>query len=1399
MYKVGIDIGSTTLKLAVTDEAGVIVYSKYKRHCAKAREVLIDTLQDLSETVGDVDMCAKITGTVGMGISEQYDIPFVQEVVAAARAVKELYPSAQSMIDIGGEDAKIVFFKDGEVKDLRMNGNCAGGTGAFIEQMAVILGVGVDDLNTLALNSNQIYPIASRCGVFCKTDIQNLVANNVSRENIAASIFHAVAVQTIITLAHGFDIKPPILLCGGPLTLIPALRKAFVDYLKIKDTDLILPQNGTQLPALGATLFETGDEPAIKLSSLIRRLKGQGKTVERKSVLSPIFTGEDDYKVWKKRISEHGVKHAELKPGRQDVYLGIDSGSTTTKIVVTDKDANLIYTFYNTNDGNPIDTVERGLRQLADRCRECGAELNICGSCSTGYGEDLIKAAFRLDNGIVETIAHYMAAHYLAGDVSFILDIGGQDMKAIFVNDGVIDRIEINEACSSGCGSFIETFAKTLGYKVADFAAAACRAVAPCDLGSRCTVFMNSKVKQVLREGATVEDIAAGLAYSVIKNCLYKVLKLKDGSELGKKIVVQGGTMRNDAIVRALELLTGAEVMRCDCPELMGAFGCALYAARRKGEPASLDEIISKASYTTRKLHCHGCDNQCLVSCYNFENGKKYYSGNRCEKVFTNGEKKAAGQNAYKFKYDLLFGRAEQKVESPLMTIGIPRCLNMYEDFPFWHTLFTDCGIQVCLSDASDFAGYERCARMVMSDNICFPAKLVHSHIESLAARKVDRIFMPFVIFEKQGDEQNCFNCPVVTGYSEVIKSVQGSKVPVDSPAISFKNKKLLLRQCTKYLSTLGVDDSTVEKAFRHAVSVEEHYASELAAHNKAILNDATMAGRFTVMLAGRPYHTDPLIQHRISYILAEMGFDVISEDIVRNEHIDTGDSHFLDQWSYPNRILKAAKWCAMQGGNVQFIEMTSFGCGPDAFLVDEIRDMLLRNGKSLTLLKLDDINNVGSMKLRIRSLIESIRLSQAERDAAQPGGTAEFKTTPIYDKTFRDRKIIIPYFTPFISPLIPAIMRYAGYDVDNLPLSNTESCEWGLKFANNEVCYPATLIVGDVIKAFKSGKYDPDRTVVAMTQTGGQCRASNYVAMIKKALVEAGYAGTPVISLTLGSTIRNEQPGFRINWLKVLPVALRAILYSDSISKFYYASVARENKEGEAARLRDKYLKLGEKLISQNKSKEMFGCLADAAREFNGICLDRECRKVGVVGEIFLKFNPFAQKNVIDWLIGRGIEVVPSVLTDFFMQAFVNRKVRVKSYIEKSQLPEFVYNLGYKIVSRQIDEVNRICSAFRYFLPFRDIFAEADEARSVISLNAQFGEGWLLPAEIMSYYHYGVRNVVSLQPFGCIANHIVSKGIEKRIRLLLPQINILSLDFDSGVSEVNIINRMLLFIDNLK
>ena len=654
MIKIGIDVGSTTAKLVAVDENDNLLFSKYERHNAKAKETILSFLKELLSEIGDKDISVRITGSIGMGISEKCSLPFVQEVVAAAKAIQKDYSHVTSMIDIGGEDAKVVFFNDAEATDLRMNGNCAGGTGAFIDQMAIILGVNIDELNQLAMNATQVYPIASRCGVFCKTDIQNLIAKNVSRENIAASIFRAVAVQTVVTLAHGCDITTPVLFCGGPLTFIPALRKAFIDYLSLDEKEIILPANGTLLPALGAALFHLDKEDYCKLSHLIDKidttLNGNGNLAS--TGLEPVFASNEEYEAWKERISRHKMISSGLKAGTQDVFIGIDSGSTTTKIVVLDEDSRLLYSYYNINGGNPIKAVEEGLNQLNDECLKQNAVLNIKGSCSTGYGEDLIRSAFQLHSGIIETIAHYMAAHYLNKDVSFILDIGGQDMKVIFVNNGVIDRMEINEACSSGCGSFLETFAKSLGYSAQEFSLAACHSEAPCDLGTRCTVFMNSKVKQVLREGATINDIAAGLAYSVVKNCLYKVLKLKDISVLGKDIVVQGGTMRNDAVVRAIELLSGAEVARCDTPELMGAFGCALYAMKHQGESVSLDEIINKAQYSARSLYCKSCDNRCLVIRYEFESGKSYYSGNRCEKVFTNGESSnRKGLNVYPVSY----------------------------------------------------------------------------------------------------------------------------------------------------------------------------------------------------------------------------------------------------------------------------------------------------------------------------------------------------------------------------------------------------------------------------------------------------------------------------------------------------------------------------------------------------------------------------------------------------------------------------------------------------------------------------------------------------------------------------------------------------------------------------
>lgn len=1397
MIRLGLDVGSTTAKLVAIDEEGKIVFSRYERHNARMQEVVLSYLRDIIGELGDQTVSLRVTGSVGMGFSERCSLPFVQEVVAASKAVQSEFPEVRSMIDIGGEDAKVVFFKNGEAADLRMNGNCAGGTGAFIDQMAHLLGVTTEQLNDLALNAACIHPIASRCGVFCKTDVQNLIAKNVSREDIAASIFHAVAVQTISTLAHGCDVNSPVLFCGGPLSFLPALRKAFMDYMSFDEKDIVLPENGELIPAIGAALVNVKDENPQELGKIVKMLESDMTSVNAPSNrLHPIFDGTDAYQHWKESKSKHHLDRAELKEGVQEAFLGIDSGSTTTKIVVLDRERRLLYSFYKGNKGNPIQTVTEGLEQLRQECVSKGTELRLIGGCSTGYGEDLMKTAFGLPFGIVETMAHYMAAEHIDKDVSFILDIGGQDMKAIFVDKGVVNRIEINEACSSGCGSFIETFAKSLGYSAPEFADKGCLSSAPCDLGTRCTVFMNSKVKQVLREGATVEDISAGLAYSVVKNCLYKVLKLKDTAVLGKHIVVQGGTMRNNAIVRALELLTGLSVSRCDCPELMGAYGCALYASRYPGESVSIDELLKKVNYTTRQLHCKGCQNQCTVQCYQFDGTRKYYSGNRCEKVFFNGSSaRVKGKDAYKQKVELLFSR-KSELSSPRLVIGIPRVLNMYEEYPFWHTLFTSCGIDVRLSSPSDYASYEKTARLVMSDNICFPAKLVHSHIEELFKSGVDRVFMPFVVYERQNaNEQNSYNCPIVTGYSSVVKSVHKPAVPIDSPVIGFRDKKLLLKQCCEYLSALGIDKRTATEAFDKAEAEQARFYAEMAEINHNILKEASRKNELSILLAGRPYHSDELIQHKVSDMLSDMGINVLTDDIVRGDAIDIKDTHFLAQWSYPNRIMKAAKWSVAQSNQVQFVQITSFGCGPDAFITDEVRDMLLRHGRTYTMLKVDDVNNVGSMKLRIRSLVESLRL--ANENAAGLDKKA-FHTTPPYDQSYRNRKILIPYFTSYISPLLPSIMKVAGYDVVNLPLSDEASCEWGLKYANNEVCYPATLVIGDIVKAFKSGQYLPSESVVAITQTGGQCRASNYYPMIKRALIDAGYDDVPVISLALGDGMSNNQPAFKVNWVKMLPIALRAILYSDTISKFYYASVVRETEKGAAQRLRDEYLQRGCELIEAGKSSGLYDLIASASKEFDSICMTKKCGRVGVVGEIYLKFNPFAHRNLLDWLIEQGVEIVPPILIDFFTQSFVNNAIDLKTHMRKRKFYDGLMGGLYKLVKNQIDMVNEKASSFRYFVPFEDIWVKAEEAEPIVPLSAQFGEGWLLPAEVVSYVRSGVDNVISLQPFGCIANQIVSRGVEKKLKELYPQLNFVSLDFDSGVSDANVRNRILLFIDKL-
>lgn len=1396
-YKLGIDIGSTTLKAVLADSVThEIVFSRYIRHNADINRCLNGVLEEIEAETGNSSVSICMTGSIGMGVAEKLRIPFVQEVVAATGFVRTHYPDTAAMIDIGGEDGKMAFFKDGNPEDLRMNGNCAGGTGAFIDQMATLLNVETSELDRLACNADTVYPIASRCGVFSKTDIQNLIARNVRKENIAASIFHAVSVQTITTLARGKDIKTPIMVCGGPLTYIPSLRKAFADYLELPLSDFIVPENSHLIPALGCALHGDGMISTIqRLRESVRELDNTG--VVRKTSLPPIFASPEEHRQWRLRKSAASIQDTPLQQGHTKAYIGIDSGSTTTKIAVLDDSARLLFTYYADNNGNPIDAVKTGLVMLSDRCRTAGTELEVCGSCSTGYGEDLIKAAFRMDHGIVETMAHYLAARRIYPDVSFILDIGGQDMKAIFVEDGVINRVEVNEACSSGCGSFIGTFANSLGYGIEDFARAACLAPAPCDLGTRCTVFMNSKVKQVLREGTSVDNIAAGLTYSVVRNCLYKVLRLKDPEALGNRIVVQGGTMRNDSVVRAFERMTGKEVGRSDHPELMGAIGCAIHAMESASDSGiSLSEMLDGTECRTDTLACHGCQNRCAVTRFRFDNDNVYYSGNRCEKAFSNkGQSAAHGLNAYERKRHLLFDR-NASPDAPLMNIGIPRCLNTFEDYPFWHTLLTECNIAVTLSDESDFSRYERCAGKVMSDNICLPAKVVHSHIQNLMARRVDRIFMPFVIYEKQdAAAQNSYNCPIVSGYSQVIRSVQPSDIPVDSPTFSFKEDKPLYRQCREYLTSLGVDPKLINKAFRKALAAQTEFERELVACNESILHEALATGRLVVMLAGRPYHADSMIQHKIAEMIAAQGPYVITDDYVRGKDISwPGKTDYLSQWSFPNRIFKAVQWVAQQPDDIQFMQLTSFGCGPDAFMTDEIRGILRHGHKNCTVLKIDDVNNIGSLRLRVRSLVESLNIRQTKRTPV----TASDMTLPPYTTDQRGKTIIVPFFTPFVSPLIPDIFALAGYRVKSLPTSDDESEYWGLKYSNNEICYPATLIIGDIIKAFRSGGHDPGQTCVAMTQTGGQCRASNYIPLIRKALIENGYTETPVISVSSGSGLKNEQPGFHINWMKMLPITVAALLYTDLIARLYYPSVVREKTKGAADSLRDKYIGLAKSAVRDNEPGELYALMESAANEFDGICEDKELHKVGIIGEIFLKYHPYAQRNTTRWLVDNGLEVVYPALTDFFMQGLVNMAEEKKEHLSRHGMPVVMIRLLHDLTGRYIGKANRAGSKFRYFVPFDDIFEKAEVARDAISLSARFGEGWLIAGEIGTLAAHGVRHFISLQPFGCIANHIVQKGIENRLKSLYPQINILTLDFDSSVSEVNISNRLLLFVNSI-
>ncbi|MBI5326129.1 MAG: 2-hydroxyacyl-CoA dehydratase [Ignavibacteriae bacterium] len=1409
-YLTGIDIGSTTSKVVVFNSFNQIVFSDYRRHFGNIKGTLLDVLNTTKNEIKNQTLSIAVTGSAGMGISEQLGIPFVQELLASAEYTSKFYPESKTLIDIGGEDSKIIFFNGKSGHDIRMNSSCAGGTGAFIDQMAALLNISLTKLNDLARNSKEIYPIASRCGVFAKTDIQNLLSREIPKEDIAASVFHAIAVQIKNSLLHGSDIYPQVILSGGPLTFLDELRETVIRIFGFDKEQIIALQNPELLSASGTALMKINNRYISDLESLITKLSADKKpTKSYMNGIQPLFSSSVELFNWKQNKSSAKANRISIKELKgQNTFLGIDSGSTTTKVVLIDEHGRIAYHFYKNNNADPIGTVKEGLSILHKILEKDNLNINIKSSAVTGYGEELIKAAYNFDFGIVETLSHYRAAKEFNKDVTFILDIGGQDMKAIFVKDGIINNIEVNEACSSGCGSFIETFANALNYTADKFAEIAVKSTKPCDLGTRCTVFMNSKVKQSFREGAAPEDISAGLAYSVINNCLHKVLKIFDNNILGENIIVQGGTFKNIAVLKAFENVLGKKVINPDISELMGAYGAALTALDNynkgenpKGTFRNLENLDLLGKYDVKFIHCKGCENKCTISKLNFGNGNIYNTGNRCEKIYTNsGKKNSKGFNMPDFKYDLLFNRKLLPDSEPILKIGIPRILNFYENFPFWSKLFIECGIEIVLSDQSSNEMCDLGCGTVMSENICYPAKIAHGHIMNLTDSGVDRIFYPIVTFEKNEfpETSNCYNCPVISGYPDVIRSSiepeKKYKVKFDTPNINFKNPGLLRNACYSYIKQFGINKRTFNKAFKLAIKEDEYYKNQLIDKGKELIQKSRAEHRKMILLAGRPYQIDNLINHGIPGMISDFGYDVLTEDSVPpddRQYLD--DLNVMTQWAYPNRIYKVSKWAGSQN-DIEYVQLNNFGCGPDTIVVDEVKEIIESSGKSFTLIRIDELTNTGSLKLRLRSLVESMKLRGNYRNNIENG--IKRKTTKPFLNEDRRKTVLIPYFSPFHSAYLTGPFSAMGYKAEILPPSDKESVELGLKYVNNEICYPATLVIGDILKALKSGKYDISDIAVGITQTGGQCRASNYLPLIKKALVKTGYSDVPVVGITLAK-VMNEQPGFNLSRRKITVLGITSILFGDAISQMYHAIASREKNKGDAWKIANKYNTVITPFIEKYDLKNILKHLSYAVREFNNIEINSEyVPKIGIVGEVYVKYNPMGNHKIAEDMTDKGIEVVFPPLINMFVQWLINVNYKHDLKIDKKTVTRKLAYFLEKYFDHRCGQFDDIMKNFKYFRPRHQLRQIAGKAEKIMSMsNHYFGEGWMIAGEILTFAEEGINNILCMQPFGCIANHIVARGVEKSIKNLHPELNLQFLDIDAGNSQVNIQNRLQLLV----
>lgn len=1396
--KLGIDIGSTTVKVSIIEDGGKLLFADYKRHFANIQETLADLLREGEEKLGALTVEPVITGSGGLTLSKHLGIPFVQEVVAVATSLKDYAPQTDVAIELGGEDAKIIYFTGGI--DQRMNGICAGGTGSFIDQMASLLQTDASGLNEYAKNYKAIYPIAARCGVFAKTDIQPLINEGATKEDLSASIFQAVVNQTISGLACGKPIRGNVAFLGGPLHFLSELRAAFIRTLNLGTDQIIAPDHSHLFAAIGAAM-NSDPKTTASLHDLIERLSHGIKMDFEVKRMEPLFTDEADYEKFRTRHASHDVKKGDLATYEGNCYLGIDAGSTTTKVALVGEDGSLLYRFYSNNNGSPLATAIRAMQEIHDQLPE---KAQIAYSCSTGYGEALLKSALMLDEGEVETISHYYAAAAFEPDVDCILDIGGQDMKCIKIKDGTVDSVQLNEACSSGCGSFIETFAKSLNYSVQDFAREALFAKNPTDLGTRCTVFMNSNVKQAQKEGASVADISAGLAYSVIKNALFKVIKITNASDLGKHVVVQGGTFYNDAVLRSFEKISGCEAVRPDIAGIMGAYGAALIARERYDASKTttmlpIDKILS-LTYKTTMARCQGCTNHCVLTINRFDGGRQFVTGNRCERGLGGNKQKKDIPNLFDYKYHRMFDYEPLTADlAPRGTVGIPRVLNMYENYPFWAVFFRELGYRTVLSPKSTRQIYELGIESIPSESECYPAKLAHGHIEWLIRQGLTYIFYPCVPYERNETPEagNHYNCPMVTSYAENIKnnveSLTDHKVHFRNPFMAFTNEEILTKRLVEEFTR---DQSIPEKEIRAAAhkAWQELIASrqDMEKKGEEVIAWLKETGHHGIVLAGRPYHVDPEINHGIPELITSYGFAVLTEDSV--SHLGRVDRPLIvtDQWMYHSRLYEAASYVKTQP-NLDLIQLNSFGCGLDAVTTDQVNDILTRSGKIYTLLKIDEVNNLGAARIRVRSLIAAIRVREM-RHYHKPIVSSAYSRVYFTKEMKKNYTILCPQMSPIHFDLIEPAVRSCGYNLEVLQNSDRTAIDTGLKYVNNDACYPSLIVVGQIMDALLSGKYDLEHTAVIMSQTGGGCRASNYIGFIRRALERAGMPQIPVISLNANGMETN--PGFKIT-LPLLTKAMQAVVYGDLFMRVLYATRPYEAKAGSANALHEKWKAICIKSLQKHSLS-----MAEFNRNIRGIIHDfdelprRDVQKprVGIVGEILVKFSPLANNHVVELLEAEGAEAVMPDLLDFLLYCFYNSNFKADNLGGKRSTAHLC-NMGISLLEYFRRTCRRELERSTHFLPPARIQDLASMAKHYVSLGNQTGEGWFLTGEMLELIHSGTTNIICTQPFGCLPNHIVGKGVIKGLRASHPEANIIAVDYDPGASEVNQLNRIKLML----